>query len=112
MGFKRALTEGTFFVLFGKFTQDDLYPNGTEGVDIPGVFFTLGGEPADLWSDCKSGKVKNIFEFFGMGIDKLAGQFQQVEPAAIGVGKLEGAMIEIKAVYIDAYPYFGGGGLI
>jgi hypothetical protein len=38
-----------------------------------------------------------------MRIDELSGQFLQIEPATIRMGKLECTMVEVETVYIDVY---------
>ena len=40
------------------------------------------------------------------GVDEAFGQFPQVKSAAVRVGVLEGAVVEVKAVYVDAYSGF------
>jgi hypothetical protein len=39
-------------------------------------------------------------------VNEAAGQFPEVKPAAVRMGMLEGAVVEFKAVYIDAHPGF------
>jgi hypothetical protein len=40
------------------------------------------------------------------GVNEAAGQFPKVKPAAVRVGMLEGTVVEVKAVYVDAHPGF------
>jgi hypothetical protein len=40
------------------------------------------------------------------GVNETAGQFPEVKLAAVRVGMLESAVVEVKAVYVDAHPGF------
>jgi hypothetical protein len=40
------------------------------------------------------------------GVNETAGRFPKVKPAAVWMGMLEGAMVEVKSVYIDTHSGF------
>jgi len=101
VGLVAALTERAFTVTKVKFAQNVLYPHSSEGVNIEQVFFGPGGYPGS-----QGRKVVNGGNFLGFGINKPSGKFPKVEPATIGMGVLKGAVIEVKAVYVDAYSGF------
>jgi hypothetical protein len=106
MGLITALTEGTFAIPKVEFSQNILYPHGSESMNIERMFFCPIGYPGG-----QGRKIVNSGDFFMPGVDKAGGQFPKVKPAAIRVDILEGAVIEVKAVYIDTYSGFGHSGL-
>ncbi|MDR0623581.1 MAG: hypothetical protein LBG10_04050 [Treponema sp.] len=99
MGLVAAFAEGTFAVPELEFPQNILYPHGSEGVDIEQVLLGPVGQPGG-----QGRKVVDGGDFLMFGINEAAGQLPKVKPAAVCMGMLEGAVVEVKAVYVDAYP--------
>jgi hypothetical protein len=101
MGLIAAFTEGAFTIPKVKFSQNIFYPHGSEGVNIEQVLPGPSGYPGG-----QSRKIVDGSDFLMFGIDKASGQLPKVKPAAVRMGMLEGAVIEVKAVYVNAYPGF------
>lgn len=101
MGLVAAFAEGTFAVPEVEFPQNILYPHGSEGVDIEQVLLGPVGQPGG-----QGRKVVDGGDFLMFGVNKTAGQLPKIKLATVRVGMLEGAVVEVKAVYVDAHPDF------
>ena len=101
MGLVPAFAKGTFAVTKVEFSQNIPYSHGTECVDIEQVLLGPVGQPGS-----QRRKVVDGGDFLMFGVDEAFGQFPKVKPAAVPMGMLEGAVVEVKAVYVDTYAGF------